>query len=510
MADMNDPNARQIRQYTDSLANKDTRAKFVAYYENQLQNKTAAADTDGYDMALIHTKYDSLIDTYGHLHPFAAHSKGETQPYYGGPNAGGETHEDHVERIFKRFQQLMHEEDPDHILSSQTKKAFFWSDYVLDGLCCSYCFSGARVYEDGGVQHRHFVGGWWPRIKLGVGVTTCLLYFFSVLWLMFGLQSLSLCRVDDGSNFKTSIVDTATNKSARCSVLLDECKAPFISDLPMMEYYVFRIAVYFLSLIPFIFLVWGAESVTTHFISMLFSEMGDDKAGLPTTRIGADSQDVTDEQRMGAGGYFRSGLVNADPRAFDTDSFVVASAMAMLFTHVILGGITIAADIMVIMYFNGLDDSAKKFKGCPSSPSEAWSFNPQTTDANERACACRALFSGGGEHLVRLSGAQLMTPLQVAWALLPTNIVYTLFGMGFIYRAWAHKTRRDMLHKQNGNLYHALKRAEKKKIAGAALLPAHVAGQSSVPPLAHGAFHAGISPLQAPGQLPEPVIAYRA
>jgi hypothetical protein len=90
----------------------------------------------------------------------------------------------------------------------------------------------------------------------------------------------------------------------------------------------------------------------------------------------------------------------------------------------------------MILYFDRMGEFADKV--CKSD--KPWAFDSQNID--HRACACQTLFTKN--LLVRLSGAQLMSPRDVAWALVVPNILYTVFGLFFSCRTYSHASEQIM------------------------------------------------------------------
>jgi hypothetical protein len=367
-----------------------------------------------------------------------------------GITAGTADQKAHLERIGKELVGFWKQYDKHSLLSSQTKKAYYWSDSILDAMCCCFAGGDGKTNTAGGVNHAHYQGPTWQRFKLGLATGVSFLYVFAVLWLMFGIQSFSLCNTDNTA-FNTAVKDP-DGAPVQCSVLLAQCRAPFISDMPVMEYYVFRITVYFLSLIPLMVLVCGAESMTDRYIRLLFTGDGHDMAD-PALLPRIESIVPNNADRTHSAGWISSLCGLVDSSYYDTDSFAYTSAFCMMFTHIILGFITVAADISVVLYFDEVKESTNKDKGCSSGT--PWTFDSRNAKADDRACACQTLFSDheGNGHLVRLSGAQLMSPREVAWALVVPNILYTIFGLLFWARTLYHSNQRSAYYKSQTYRY---------------------------------------------------------
>jgi hypothetical protein len=285
-------------------------------------------------------------------------------------------------------------------------------------------------------DYQQMHNSFWQYVKWGLIVVTLGLVAFALVWLSTAQASFYTCQKDTPKLSSTGIQVREADRSGfmECSDLINRCYMKPIT-MSVNEYYTARILIYVISALPIVFLLSSACFISARMLAPL--KPGGKEAG------GANSS--------GGGCCFKT---------YEIKNFYNNATMAVFFTHVVGGAVTLIMDFSMVAYIAALSIDAK----CGEGKRNGTNVYQITSARTDDECACSILLKGlsqSPEGFTKVSDFQLMNPGNVALALGCLNMLYTLWGVIFVLQHWRFLRNTDNYHSAHGR--NENKKKEKKK-----------------------------------------------
>ena len=315
--------------------------------------------------------------------------------------------------------EVLQHHDPDFNYSDSAHRAYYWTDALMDAIYFWGQNTGSDKDDEEGLNDLDpskfvWANSRWP--KLIISTVVCVMYVFCLLWLIFAIQTLSICTENSSDVLPvTAWIDPRTHDVFKCSALVEQCAVASPFAFSVSGYYSFRLVVYLLSAMPLLVLAIGSSLVVDEYIE-------------PILWRGNVKQHKGDR----SGSYSHEIYSLCCPCEWTVSGFFNTSATIMFVTHIVFGGLTLTMDAAMIMYFNALQGTTT---ACPALSSHE-TLDIMLNMKNERDCACNAIFPAKQAHanILQVSALELPRPVDLATALIVFNAIYTLYGLCFCLR----------------------------------------------------------------------------
>ena len=258
-------------------------------------------------------------------------------------------------------------------------------------------------------------------VQRAIMLAVALLFVFSILCLSYAQLSLYICQ-QGTFPLGRNVTAADTHAKLSCWDLVGRCGVPEFGGMGIPSYYSWRIFVYLASLVPFMLLAASPFIMSMKLLHPLVvvdaTDNSDTAAGFHGHNS-AGGPHLQDSREI-----LRNECPMCNPVDYDASHIFRMAATIFFFTHCVGGIATIVMDAAVAHYIQNL----------PARCHSAADLAIQPWDGD---CACSVIFAGDHVNgLMQVSTIEIMSPAQIAIFLIVQNVLYTLWGLYFVFQTW--------------------------------------------------------------------------